>query len=52
MQTMLLFYVKDYKWCILNIIYSCEFYHVVIGMKNTIHALTFENQLCCVMEKP
>lgn len=51
-QRILLFYVKEsfsIKLCILSIIYSCEFYHVVIG-KNTTHALKSENQLCCVME--
>lgn len=50
MQTVLLFYVRYYKLCILNIIYSCEFYLMVSGMKNTMHALKFGNQLCCVME--
>lgn len=52
-QRILLSYVKDeffIKLYILSIIYSCEFYHVAMGMKNIIHALKTENQLCCVME--
>ena len=46
-------YVKDSFLCILCILsikYSCEFYHVVIGKKTTMHILKSENQLCCAIE--